>query len=128
MKPVHFIFTKTLCLAFMFTVLAGCSKDEDKYLVSTDLKEIQLSPGKTEATFKINSSGEWRIEADGLEGMYGPNAASTDWYTIAPAGGTGDAIVTVTLKEDITAAERTSTLKIIGKNNTESVILKYSAD
>ncbi|MDR1221789.1 MAG: BACON domain-containing protein [Tannerella sp.] len=121
-------FTKTLCLAFLFIVFTDCSKNEDKYDVSTDRKELQLGSGVREKEFKITSSGEWRIEADGLEYYYGGNAGSTDWCTISPISGTGNATVAVTLKESITASEKTSMLKVIGKNNTESVMLKYSAD
>jgi hypothetical protein len=122
MKPTR-IFTKALFFVLLSIAFAGCSKDKED--VSTDIKEIQLSSSTTEASFKITSSGEWYIEADGLDYMYGGNRGSTDWYCITPAGGTGDATVTVTLREGITATEKSTTLKIIGKDNTEFVKLNY---
>lgn len=128
MKLVHAIGAKTMCLAFLFIILIGCSKNEDKYIVSVDQKELLFSSGTGEEEFKITSSDEWHIEADGLDFIYGKNSGSTDWYTISPISGKGDATVVIILMKVDLVSEKSSILKVRGKNNTEIVRLKYSVE
>lgn len=113
-------------LVLLSTIAAGCSKDKDNYTISVDVKEITLTTTSQSQELKITSSGEWHFEAQGLQGGFGVNMGSTDWYTLTPMYGDNNQIVTITLKEGVTTDKSTS-LKIVGKNNTEKISLKFSA-
>jgi len=116
-------------MAFLSIILISCSKVKDSYVVSVDHKELQFSLREKEKELKIISSGEWHIQADGIDYFYGGNAGYTDWYKISPVSGMNNATVVIMLKEEIVIpSPKISALKIIGKNNVEFVTLKYSDD
>jgi hypothetical protein len=111
----------------MALLIANCDKNEasESENITVDVKEITLTEISPSKELKITSSGEWHFEAQGLQGGFGVNTGSTDWYTLTPMFGDNNQIVTITLKEGVTTGKTTS-LKIVGKNNTETVSLKFS--
>lgn len=106
--------------------LSGCSKDKDNYVVNVDTKEISLTTTNKSKELKITSTGEWHFEAQGLQGGFGINQGSTDWYTVTPMYGENNQTVTITLAEGITS-DKATTLKVVGKHNTETISLKFTA-
>jgi hypothetical protein len=121
-------FTK-LSFGFVFllaAVVVSCSKDNDRDIVNVEVKEVILTKTNPSKELKITSSGEWHFEAQGLQGGFGVNEGSTDWYTLTPMFSSNNQTVTITLKEGVTT-DKTTSLKIVGKNNTEEVSLKFSA-
>jgi|SRR5690554_4304231 len=126
MKKLFFIW-KLLFIPIMALLLANCDKNEasESENITVDVKEITLTETSPSKELKVTSSGEWHFEAQGLQGAFGGNAGSTDWYTLTPMFGDNNQIVSITLKEGVTTGKTTS-LKIVGKNNTETVSLKFS--
>jgi len=126
MKKLFFIW-KLLFISIMTLLLANCDKNEasESKNITVDVKEITFTETSPSKELKVTSSGEWHFEAQGLQGGFGVNTGSTDWYTLTPMFGDNNQIVTITLKEGVTTGKTTS-LKIVGKNNTETVSLKFS--
>jgi hypothetical protein len=116
-------------LVLLSTMAASCSEDKedkDNYTVSVDVKEITLTTTSQSQELKITSSGEWHFEAQGLQGGFGINMGSTDWYTLTPMYGDNNQTATITLKEGVTT-DKTTSLKVVGENNSEKISLKFSA-
>ena len=76
----------------------------------------------TSQIFSITASGEWYIEADGLERYLGSDKGSTEWYSVEPIAGNGGVKVTVALIEDSPTAQAAATLKIIGQNDKQITV------
>jgi hypothetical protein len=90
--------------------------------LSVDKTELVFTADVTSQIFSITASGEWHIEADGLETSFGSDEGSTDWYSVKPMSGNGGIKVTVELIENIQSTTNTATLKIIGQDNKEITI------
>lgn len=111
----------------MALLLANCDKIEasESEKITVDVKEITLTETSPSKELKVTSSGEWHFEAQGLQGGFGVNTGSTDWYTLTPMFGDNNQIVTISLTEGVTTG-KTTLLKIVGKNNSETVSLNFS--
>ena len=116
--------TVAICLLFLLTVIA-CSKEknEEKYIVTVDKSEIILAGEADSQTLEIVSTGDWHIEAEGLESYLGATAGSTDWYFIDRIYGVGNATISISFKEN-NLTNQSTILNIVGKYNRVEVVLK----
>ena len=110
-----------IAIAMFSTMLfTRCGEEQDDALVyhlSVDKTALVFTAEVTSQIFSITASGEWYIEADGLESDLGSYRGSTDWYSVEPISGNGGVKVTVALIGDAQATQATATLKIIGQND-----------
>lgn len=89
------LFILIILLSFLF---CGCAKNNNS-VISLDKDLIELNSGVDTKTFMIETKNSWKIKADGLEGWYGPNKASSSWFEISPIFGTGTAKISITTFE-----------------------------
>lgn len=119
MKPLKLC---SLLFLLSVSVLVSCSKEEKPQVLDVNKTELQFPAGVSTREFTITTTGDWLIEANGLEPLFGGNMGRADWYTVEPLGGTGDTKVTVTSKEE--TAGNTATLKIKYDGKEKTVVLK----
>lgn len=103
----------------------SCSKEEKPQVLDVNKAELQFPAGTATREFTITTTGDWLIEANGLEPVFGGNMGHADWYTVEPLRGKGDSKVTVTSKEE--TAGNTATLKIKYDEKEKTVVLKQDA-
>lgn len=122
MKPLKLF---SLLFLLWVSILLSCSKEEKPQVLDVNKAELQFPTGASTREFNITTSGDWLIEANGLEFLYGGNMGRADWYTVEPLGGKGDTKVAVTSKEE--TAGNTATLKIKYDGKEKTVVLKQDA-
>ncbi|MDR2286278.1 MAG: hypothetical protein LBE04_02200 [Prevotellaceae bacterium] len=131
MKKIHYLLSGGLMIMIVLCfILTACSKkDGDPEKVKVDEIEIDQSEltfiQKGESRdFTVSYTGEWHLEATGLEEYYGPNIASVKDFTVEPASGKGNTKVTVTLTNELTENYNVA-LKVVAENS--QVIVKLKA-
>lgn len=89
---------KLLSILFLFTLstLTSCSKDD---ILEIDTSILTFQSGIDTKSFNITATGEWEITCEGLTAGYGIHPY-TEWFSINPAGGKGNATITITTKEE----------------------------
>jgi|LSQX01.2.fsa_nt_gb hypothetical protein len=113
-------------LFFIFVILLlSCSKEEKPQTLEMDKTELHFPTGTAGCEFNITTTGEWIIEATGMTPLFGPNKGDASWFTVEPVGGTGNAKVTVTSKEE--TAGNMAALKIKYDGKEKIVELKQDA-
>jgi hypothetical protein len=124
----HYLSGGLIIIAILCFIPVGC-KDEDTEKtkveeISVDQSDLTFSQKGESSEFTVSCIGEWRFEATGLEGYYGPNIADVKDFTIEPASGKGNTKVKVTLKNELTESYDVA-LKVVTENN--QVIVKLKA-
>jgi hypothetical protein len=121
--------TLFLIACLISATFVSCNKKEveEKETLSVDRTELILMQKDESADFNISSSGEWHIDAEGLEGYYGPNMGDVKDFTIAPVTGNGNTKVSVTLKNEVTESYDID-ITITGKKEQLTVKLKAVAN
>ncbi|MDR1168078.1 MAG: hypothetical protein LBK53_04195 [Heliobacteriaceae bacterium] len=121
--------TLFLIACLISATFVSCNKKEveEKEPLSVDRTELILMQKDGSADFNISSSGEWHIDAEGLEGYYGPNMGDVKDFTIAPVTGNGNTKVSVTLKNEVTESYDID-ITITGKKEQLTVKLKAVAN
>jgi hypothetical protein len=101
---VMYLFGKLLSFVVLFFCLTSCKdkKEVEKETISVDKVELIFKQKGENANFNILSNGEWHIDAEGLEGYYGPNMGDVKDFTIAPVTGKGNTQISVTLNNEVT--------------------------
>ena len=99
MMKGQYLFLLTLVLIFAACSLVSCSKNDSQKL-EVNKEELMFTAGSATREFTITTTGDWEIEADGLEPYIGGNKGQTNWYTVEPIGGNGNAVITVISKEE----------------------------
>lgn len=121
----NLIIFKVLTAVLISFLIFSCS--DDAYSVEIDKTSITLTNTQNKQELNITSTGEWGIEANGLERYFGVPRAETDWYIVDRASGSADTKITFELKENI-KTDKEAVIKIVGNYNTRTIILKYSSD
>lgn len=124
MKEVYYILGGLLVVTIATFLLMGCDKKEE---ASVDKIELIFTQKEESKEFNISCTGEWHIEADGMEPYLGPNMADVKDFTFAPISGKGNAKVSVTLNNEIIESYDIE-LKIVGESNQVVVKLKAVAN
>ncbi len=122
MKPLKLF---SLLFLLSISVLLSCSKEEKPQILEVDKTELQFPSDAATREFTITTTGNWKIEAIGLEPYIGVSMGVADWYKVEPVSGEGNTKVTVTSKEG--TAGKTATLKIKYDGKEKTVELKQGA-
>ncbi|MDR1169475.1 MAG: hypothetical protein LBK97_01410 [Prevotellaceae bacterium] len=124
-----YLFGKILSVATLFFFFTSCNKKEieEKETLSVDKTELIFMQKDESTDFNISSSGEWHIDAEGLEGYYGTNMGDVKDFTIAPVTGNGNTKISVTLKNEVPESYDID-LTITGKKEQLTVKLKAIAN
>ena len=109
MMKRQYLFLRLLVLFFAACLPVSCSKNDSQKL-EVSKEELMFTVGAATREFTITTTGDWEIEADGLEPYIGGNKGQTNWYTVEPIGGNGNAVITVISKEE--TAGNISTIRI----------------
>jgi hypothetical protein len=133
---------KVICLTLLMTSLGlllvlttSCSKKNNEIVdvVEVDTKEVVLTYDSPEKKITVTSSGEWYAQIEGAAPSYG-GELSGGWFIVSTEFSDSDknpalTVLSVSLKEgeDITS-DKSATLKIIGRDNTETVSIKFSSN
>ncbi|MDR1415187.1 MAG: hypothetical protein LBI96_05185 [Odoribacteraceae bacterium] len=123
MKKVREFAGKLALVAVACLALACCQKDK----LTVDKTELSLSATGVPGVFNVTCNGEWHAEAEGLEWYIGANAAAVRDFVVSPAGGDGNASVTVTLGEEATGVYAVD-LHIVAKNKRVTIKLKAAVE
>ncbi len=86
-----------LFLGVFILSFSNCS-DNDAMKLEVDKPEVVLSVDNPQVEFNIIANSEWSINSPGLQLAFGPNTGSTEWYTITPVVGEGNAKITIEAK------------------------------
>jgi hypothetical protein len=130
MKKIYYLLGGGgLFMTLLCFILVGCKKDEDSEKIkideiNIDQSELTFTQKNESGDFTVSCTGEWHVEATGLEGYFGLNIAGVKDFTIDPASGKGNTKVTVTLENELTESYDVP-LKVITENN--QVIIKLKA-
>lgn len=122
MKTLKF---SSLVVLAVVAVLSSCSKEDKPQILDVDKAELRFAVGADTLTFNITSDGDWGVEANGMQYGFGINKGFADWYSVEPAGGTGNETVTVISKEG--TAGNKATLKIKYDSKQKTVELKQDS-
>jgi hypothetical protein len=116
-------------LATLFTLCllsVRCSKQEPIVIVEevkVNRDELTFTQKGDVGEFFVSYSGEWSVQAEGLEVYYGVNMASVRDFTIEPASGKGNGNVRVSLNHDLTESYEV-VLTVVGKDSQATVTLR----
>ena len=109
MKRIHTV----LLLCFSFLFLFSCKEEGPQSLdnaqisvkprtLAISIREVTVGPSAHSETFKLTATNaEWAI------------TDIPDWIMVNPQSGNGDAVVTISITENILTSNRTGVLKII---------------
>jgi hypothetical protein len=134
MKQMYYILGGIAIIAVICFIMTGCDKKEnieqiidDK--VSVDKTELIFTEKDESIGFNVScdEAAEWYLEAEGLEGYFGPNMADIRDFTIEPTSGKGKIKVSVKLRNELTESYVVD-LKVVGKSNQVVVKLKVAAN
>ena len=93
-----------LFLYVLFIVLAACSKDNDKFQLSTDEREFNIDNTGTTLRFGIESSSDWNIDNHNT------------WYTATKVThDNGDSLV-ITVQTNIARQKRSGEMTLSNKD------------
>ena len=95
-----------VALAAALVVLAGCEKEEEKFVpqLSVDKQELTTGFEAAELSFAITANCAWTITIDDGEGEA--------WFEVTPAEGEGNAEVTVKVKANENEKGRTAVITV----------------
>jgi hypothetical protein len=116
--------------AFMFAAMAAvltmasCGKDSQDSQIEVRPTKLEFAKGVDSKSFDITSNTKWKIEAPGLNVALGANVGESEWYTVEPVFGDGNAKVTVTSKEKSEGNKATLKIKIDDKEKSIELIQK----
>ena len=95
-----------VALAAALVVLAGCEKEEEKFVPQLSVDKQELSTGfeAAELSFTITANCAWTITTDAGEGEA--------WFEVTPAEGEGNAEVTVKVNANENEKGRTAVITV----------------
>ncbi len=95
-----------VALAAALVVLAGCEKEEEKFVPQLTIDKQELPTGfeAAELSFTITANCEWTITTDAGEGEA--------WYSVEPLEGEGNAEITVKVNANENEKGRTAVITV----------------
>lgn len=104
-----------LILSLMLPLLFSCSSDEDNQYVEFDNSELEVGPESNGYVIDITANCHYDILSDGV-----------DWISISPHGelSTGQTYIQITVKENMTYAERTTFITVISQDGSSTSKIK----
>lgn len=104
-----------LFLYVLFIVLAACSKDNDKFQLSTNEREFNIDNTGTTLRFGIESSSDWNIDNHNT------------WYTATKVThDNGDSLV-ITVQTNIARQKRSGEMTLSNKDKRLSLAINQAA-
>lgn len=104
-----------LFLYVLFIALAACSKDNDKFQLSTDEREFNIDNTGTTLRFGIESSSDWNIDNHNT------------WYTATKVThDNGDSLV-ITVQTNIARQKRSGEMTLSNKDKRLSLAINQAA-
>lgn len=99
----------------LFILLAACSKDDDKFQLSTDEREFNIDNAGTILRFGIESDSDWNVDN------------RNTWYTAAKiTRDNGDSLV-ITVQPNIARQKRSGEMTLSNKDNRLTLAINQAA-